>query len=344
MVNVASTKHNKTIIPNLFSGELTTLYIVNSFACFFFLAFAIRNFYLENYLFASTLTAYIICSAITTYQLQSNKSRQLQITTCAILLMLALFFMVLDWGISSVYWFFPVVIGLVFILPQMTSLIFNSLILVGVAWLAFDKLEFIEAFRLVCSLFLNIIITYLVAAHIAKLHHAIKQESIRDPLTGALNRRQLDIHLTQCRHRFEREHKPACILMIDIDHFKSINDTFGHYIGDQVIINLVDTIHTYYRKQDLLFRIGGEEFVLLLPNTAQSDAIIVANKINNYLKSADLLANYTVTASIGIAEINAQIDSTDAWLKLADHYMYEAKNSGRDCICYDMQQTTFSSS
>ncbi|MGB0834890.1 MAG: GGDEF domain-containing protein [Psychrobium sp.] len=331
---MANFKENESIIPNLFEGELTALYVINGIACIFFFSFAIRNFYLENYYLATSLTAYIGYSLIASYILFKDRTQQTHVNICVALLLLALYFMVEDWGMGAVYWFYPIVIGLVFILPPRISVASNGLIFFGVSYTAVEQLPMMEAVRLIMALLLTNILSYLINAHITRLHRAIKQESIRDPLTGALNRRQLDIHLTQSRNIFERERKPACILMIDIDHFKSINDNFGHDVGDQVIISLVDLINTHCRKQDLLFRVGGEEFVLLLPSSSQQDAIFVANKIKSYLNSTKLIANYSVSASIGIAELGENINSTAAWLKQADNYMYQAKQTGRDRICY----------
>lgn len=327
-------KNNKSSAPNLFAGELTILYIINMITCLFFVGFAIRNFYLGNHWFAIALTAYVVCSAITAHKLHSDRSRQYLITVCIMFLLFALLLMMRDWGITAVYWFFPVVIALVFILPTKTSLILNALITAGIGWLALDTLSFIEAFRLTMSLFLNITISYLIAAHMTKLHRTIEKESISDPLTGVLNRRQLDSHLISCNTAFNEQQIPSCILMIDIDHFKSINDSFGHNVGDQVIIGLTRLIQTYCRSQDSLFRVGGEEFVLLLPDTNQSDALKVANKIKHHLKSANLIEGRAITASIGIAETSEALDNAELWLKSADDCMYQAKAAGRDRICY----------
>lgn len=242
--------------------------------------------------------------------------------------------MMVIWGITAVYWFFPVVIGLIFILTTTASVIVNSLITLGIGWLAFDTLPFIEAFRLISSLFLTIILGYLIATHMAKLHRTIEKESISDPLTGVLNRRQLESHLTSCSEDFGEKEIPSCILMIDIDHFKSINDTYGHNVGDQVIIGIAQLIQSHSRPQDKLFRVGGEEFVLLLPQTAQHDAVKVAGNLREFIKSASLVNDKTITASIGIAETSDELDNAQRWLKSADDFMYQAKTAGRDRICY----------
>lgn len=240
----------------------------------------------------------------------------------------------LTWGITAVYWFFPVVIGLIFILPTTTSAAVNTLITLGIGWMSFDALPFIEAFRLVSSLSLTIILSYLIAAHMIKLHRTIEKESISDPLTGAFNRRQLDFHLTSCSTDFHEHRVPSCILMIDIDNFKAINDTYGHNAGDQVIIGVTQLIQSHCRAQDKLFRVGGEEFVLLLPKTVQHDAINVANKLKGLIKSARFVDNKAITASIGIAETSDELDNAQRWLKSADDFMYQAKTAGRDRICY----------
>ena len=108
----------------------------------------------------------------------------------------------------------------------------------------------------------------------------------------------------------------------------------GHNVGDQVIVGIAQLIQSHSRPQDKLFRVGGEEFVLLLPQTAQHDAVKVASKLREFIKSASLVNDKTITASIGIAETSDELDNTQRWLKSADDFMYQAKTAGRDRICY----------
>mgnify|MGYP006137722469 CR=1 FL=1 len=334
-MNLIKFNDNNSILPNLFEGELTYLYIINSIACFFVSIFAIRNFYFGNHLLAITLSSYVVCSAFTTYQLQKHRAQQSHINLCVMILLFALYLTVFIWGVSAVNWFYPVVIALVFILPPKISVVCNVLVLIGISWITFEALPFIESFRLTFSLFLSMLISYLIGAHVTKLHRVLQHESISDPLTGALNRRQLDKHLTQCKDSYNNHKIPASLLMIDIDHFKSINDTYGHDVGDDVLVGLAQLIKAYCRTNDLLFRIGGEEFILLLPNKSLNDAVNVANKLTAQLKAEPLIKQRVITVSIGVAQTRDEADSNSSWLKSADELMYQAKLTGRGRVCYD---------
>ncbi len=153
-----------------------------------------------------------------------------------------------------------------------------------------------------------------------------------DVLTGTLNRRRfLEIGDAEFA-RSERYGYPCSVAMLDIDHFKNINDTYGHDVGDIALIETVKTIEGYLRTEDVLGRLGGEEFGILLPHTAIDDAVIVMERVREAI--ADIRINtdkaeFMFTASIGIAAL-APEDTIGEALALADKALYEAKNSGRN--------------
>jgi diguanylate cyclase (GGDEF)-like protein len=121
------------------------------------------------------------------------------------------------------------------------------------------------------------------------------------------------------------------VLAIDIDHFKRINDEHGHAVGDMVLCRLVTAIGARKRGGDLLARIGGEEFVLLLPRITLAAAQGVAEELRERLAQAELVPGRAVTVSIGISAL-APGQSVDAWMHAADAALYEAKRAGRDRI------------
>lgn len=126
--------------------------------------------------------------------------------------------------------------------------------------------------------------------------------------------------------------------MIDIDKFKSINDNYGHQVGDDVIVHFATTLKSIQRKSDVSCRYGGEEFVLLLPNTNITGAQNLANKIRLQIEATRLTLpskeQIQFTVSLGVAIVNFENDTNiEAALKRADKAMYEAKNSGRNKVC-----------
>ncbi len=151
-----------------------------------------------------------------------------------------------------------------------------------------------------------------------------------DTLTGTLNRRAI---LGLCGDEHERSLRygqPFCLMMIDLDHFKTINDTHGHQHGDRVLVHFAECTRAALRRADRLGRYGGEEFVVLLPNTTTDTALPVAERMRAALSTGHAL---DCTASIGITYWQGPHDALDAMLARADVALYRAKAQGRDQAC-----------
>jgi diguanylate cyclase (GGDEF)-like protein len=166
------------------------------------------------------------------------------------------------------------------------------------------------------------------------------QSAVLDPMTGLGNR----IALTQAIEReiaLGRRHPhPASLLVIDIDHFKQINDTYGHSGGDAVLLDVARTLRRCCRETDALFRFGGEEFVALLPQTDEAGAVIIAERIREVLaQSATVFQErrITVTVSIGVARMQST-DTMLSWFDRADRALYRAKESGRNRVVVDQSE------
>ena len=157
------------------------------------------------------------------------------------------------------------------------------------------------------------------------------EQAITDPLTGAYNRRHMDFCVANAVARRDRTGEPASLLLIDVDYFKRINDTFGHARGDAVLKQLVTLASTRGRRLDVLFRMGGEEFVLLLPGTRYGGALAVAEGLRADVAAADLLPDGShISISIGISELGSQ--TVAAWVEDADAALYRAKQGGRNRV------------
>ena len=127
-------------------------------------------------------------------------------------------------------------------------------------------------------------------------------------------------------------------IILDLDHFKDINDTYGHSTGDQILIRIAELIRANIRLSDNLFRYGGEEFVILVDNANLDDAETLAENIRLRIEKSNLFAKRSITVSLGVAELNRDLCSGQ-WLKLADDALYEAKRSGRNKVCLAGQET-----
>lgn len=169
-----------------------------------------------------------------------------------------------------------------------------------------------------------------------KLREALKSQSIRDPLTQLFNRRYMEESLARELSRCERIKNRLEIMMIDIDHFKNYNDTYGHDVGDYVLKQVADYIKDHFRNYDIPCRYGGEEFLIVMPNTAEDTAKQRAESLRLGIQSLDLShqgnALKAVTVSIGISCYPANAVTADHLIKTADLALYEAKQTGRNNV------------
>lgn len=172
-----------------------------------------------------------------------------------------------------------------------------------------------------------------------QLEEKLRAQAMTDPLTGVFNRRYLQAQATIEMSRARRQNHPIALIAIDIDHFKHINDEYGHDVGDEVLKNFTQIVIDLLRQEDLLCRVGGEEFAVLLPNTAIEQAQQVAERIRISIEQATTTVEYEdtqqalkVTASLGVTPIHAREKSLKPALKRADIGLYEAKEHGRNQV------------
>ena len=169
---------------------------------------------------------------------------------------------------------------------------------------------------------------------LTKAYKRLQELAKADPLTGLLNRRAFMDVLEYERIRSERSGKPFALVMGDIDYFKSINDSYGHDYGDSVLNALASNMISSLRKQDTVCRWGGEEFIILLPETNLSGAQVAAEKIRKLISSEPHFYDgnaHTITMTFGVAEGNA-VSDLEMCIKSADEAMYRGKAGGRNCV------------
>jgi diguanylate cyclase (GGDEF)-like protein len=169
-----------------------------------------------------------------------------------------------------------------------------------------------------------------------RLREALRNQSIRDPLTGLFNRRYLDDSLQRELRRATRKGRPLAILMLDLDHFKRFNDTFGHEAGDTLLRHLGSFLQSYIRADDLAFRYGGEEFVVILPEATLDSARQRAEQLVRDFRRLDVQYHGTtlgpLTVSVGLAAFPDHGNTAEAVLRAADQALYRAKAEGRDRV------------
>jgi len=176
-----------------------------------------------------------------------------------------------------------------------------------------------------------------IGARMAVNEIRLKQMATHDPLTGLFNRRQFNLMLEDSLYLQTRYGRPLSILMIDIDHFKQVNDTYGHPAGDAVLVELAKHLAHQTRTIDRVCRYGGEEFIILLPETDTAGASIFAQRLCEIIASEQWdLGNgtqITVTISIGVASSPDHADTSKTLVFAADKALYKAKQTGRNRVC-----------
>lgn len=163
-----------------------------------------------------------------------------------------------------------------------------------------------------------------------------QEDSYRDPLTNVYNRRFLSVWLEKNLLAAQRHAYPVACLMLDIDHFKHINDTHGHFVGDRVLSALGQLLANYVRDSDLCVRYGGDEFLLILSWSTLADAVTRATALVELVRQTSIggLPAGEVTCSIGASIFLAESPcEQEALLKQADAQLYRAKDAGRNCVC-----------
>jgi two-component system cell cycle response regulator len=171
-----------------------------------------------------------------------------------------------------------------------------------------------------------------------RLYQEVQRLAIHDPLTGCFNRRHFLILTSQELDRSLRYKRPLSLLMLDIDHFKDFNDSYGHPIGDQILCALVDMCQSQMRNVDIVGRYGGEEFLILVPETSIEGARKMAERLRTKTEKTKVdtpAGILSLTVSIGVASIETELEqeqTVDSLIKRADQAVYAAKAAGRNCV------------
>ena len=234
-------------------------------------------------------------------------------------------------GILGAFWSYPLTLILYFVVTRRMALLFSLAILLALTAAVAHWLEPALAVRVFATLLLSIVMINVVLNVLGDLQDSLLRQTLTDPLTGAYNRRYMD-QAVGLAVELGRRHKPTnTLLVFDIDHFKRVNDRFGHDAGDEVLRRLVQLVRARLRKVDPLFRIGGEEFMVLLRDTDVAGASSVAEDLRHRVEAEAMLPGEVITISIGVGpQVSGQ--SLDEWVKAADLALYRAKNAGRNRV------------
>jgi diguanylate cyclase (GGDEF)-like protein len=178
-------------------------------------------------------------------------------------------------------------------------------------------------------------LTYCDVTDLVRNAEQLERLATIDSMTGLFNRGHFLSSADAEWNRFQRYQRPLSLLMVDIDHFKQVNDRYGHAVGDEAIIAVAQACASGKRQSDIVGRLGGEEFAILLPETDLAQATIVAERVRQTIAGQIMTAHkvhFRITASIGMAEASVSMSGIDVLIRAADQALYQAKEQGRNCV------------
>lgn len=297
----------------------------------FLVPFAIHDFLRGRGALGVSIVCVVVTFAVDGYAVRKRRKPPIPYALLLVPITAAITISLATQGVIGSFWCFPVVLFFFFVLPQRLAIVCSGALLVFGTAMVHHYLTMRITVRFAVSLLLTIVMVNIIQNIIRGLQRRLLEQAITDPLTGAFNRRHMTARLKEALESGRPRAAPSALLLIDVDHFKQINDEHGHDAGDAVLKGLVSVVRSRARKTDLLFRMGGEEFVLLLPDTTETEAMTLADDIREAIAASPLLEGHKVTVSIGVGPADAR-DSVESWIKGTDAAMYEAKESGRNRV------------
>ena len=240
-------------------------------------------------------------------------------------------------GDVGIFWSFPTFVTSFFLTRPLVAVAINAscILVLAVHNVAFDSAEQMWSF-IATSLVISAC-AFIFALRNDTQRLQLEQLATFDPLTGIRNRRAMDDELQGAVASASRTQLPYALVMLDLDHFKRINDTHGHSVGDKVLVQVAQLLERNLRQVDSLFRFGGEEFVILLTNTRKEGLESVIRSLRQKMADELIGPDGPVTASFGAALLRPH-ESSEAWLARADAALYRAKDAGRDCFVLDIDR------
>ena len=234
-------------------------------------------------------------------------------------------------GISQVYWIYPAMLSAYYIMSPKKGLLINFVMLSFYIPKLIFSLEIVNVSTILATIIITNMIAYVFASGLRNQEVKLKKLASEDYLTGTGNRRALSEKLELLNKSLKNHDKTATIVLLDLDHFKKVNDIHGHMKGDEVLIRLAELLKCFYQNNENIFRYGGEEFLILCPGTSVEQGYNQAQKIRQIVKENIVIENNEQTISLGVAEYIKE-ESNDEWIRRVDLALYQAKNEGRDRV------------
>ena len=293
------------------------------------LPFAILRYIQGNWIAAIVDTTIVVGFLVFgTYAYRTRRVRTASIAI-VILCMSGVIATVYIIGPHQVYWAFPGLVAIFYLARPREAIGAALVTLVALLPALLPSEDSHQTITIIITILVTSAFAFAFAVITNRQRKQLLALATKDPLTGAGNRRGLDAKLTDVVHSFRRSGTRSCLVLLDLDHFKKVNDIHGHAVGDQILKRVTEIINLRIRVTDSLYRIGGEEFVVVLEGADLHRAALLAEQLRTLVDANELVPDHAVTISLGVAEIKEGETGND-WLHRADEALYRAKDAGRN--------------
>lgn len=232
-------------------------------------------------------------------------------------------------GPQQIYWIYPALIAVFYLVRPREAIVLALITLAAVTPRLLNSADPNQTTTVLLTIVMMSSFAFAFSIITSRQREQLIQLATKDPLTGAGNRRRLDDKLTEVVNSYKRKGDAASLVLLDLDHFKKVNDIHGHAAGDQILKSITKIVNLRIRVTDSLYRIGGEEFVVLLEGQDLHRAAHLAEQLRTLVEANELVHDQPVTISLGVAELKTD-ESASNWLQRADEALYRAKRSGRN--------------
>ena len=232
-------------------------------------------------------------------------------------------------GISQINWIYPAMLASYYVMSPKKGMIVNFVMLSLYLPKLFTVLSAMNAATVIITVIITNIIAYAFSSGLKSQERALKKLASEDYLTSTGNRRSLDSSLEKLHKALKNHDKTATIILLDLDHFKRVNDTYGHIKGDEVLVRLSELLRSFFVNQDSIFRYGGEEFLVVSKDASKNKSFELAEEFRKIVKNNIIISKKEQTISLGVAEYVKE-ESIEEWIHRVDIALYQAKKQGRD--------------
>ncbi|MGQ8365603.1 GGDEF domain-containing protein [Glaciecola sp. 1036] len=285
----------------------------------------------NNWIMALLDAVIVFCGCVVGVLVYHGKYVEKLKFVLALFIILAMLLTSIYGNAFNLYWVYPGTLAVFFLIKPRIALLLNILMAFALLPILSDKVELKDVATVYATLIPSILFIFYFSSELRRQHELLNLQATQDFLTRAGNRRAFENDAKICVDSFKRYQINSSLILFDMDHFKMINDKYGHAVGDDILKESSKLVSLRLRRTDKLYRLGGEEFIILMQGASAENAQTLAKDLQAYVakKRSEELPKYTM--SFGIAQLT-EGDTVLSWVDRADKALYQSKDAGRDRI------------